>query len=114
MPEPVTWTSSDGATVHGLLSLPADRAADAGPPPVIVRVHGGPTGHVEAGFDARTSYYLDRGWAVLQVNYRGSSGYGRAYRQALHGTWGVLDVEDTVSGAMTWRRAAWWTASGWS
>ena len=69
------------------------------PPPVIVRAHGGPTGFVEAGFDAHTSYYLDRGWAVLQVNYRGSSGYGRAYRQALHGTWGVLDVEDTVSGA---------------
>jgi dipeptidyl aminopeptidase/acylaminoacyl peptidase len=98
-PESVTWTSSDGATVHGLLSLPANHPADAGPPPVIVRVHGGPTGHVEAGFDARTSYYLDRGWAVLQVNYRGSSGYGRAYRQALHDTWGVLDVEDTVSGA---------------
>ena len=98
-PEAVTWKSSDGATVHGLLSLPADRPADAGPPPVIVRVHGGPTGVVEAGFDARTSYYLDRGWAVLQVNYRGSGGYGRAYRQALHDTWGVLDVEDTVSGA---------------
>jgi len=98
-PEAVTWTSSDGATVHGLLYLPSDRPADAGPPPVIVRVHGGPTGFVEAGFDARTSYYLDRGWAVLQVNYRGSAGYGRAYRQALHGTWGVLDVEDTVSGA---------------
>ena len=50
-------------------------------------------------FDARTSYWLDRGWAILQVNYRGSSGYGRAYRQALHDNWGVLDVEDTVSGA---------------
>lgn len=98
-PDAVTWTSSDGAVVHGLFYAPAGRDADAGPPPVIVRVHGGPTGHVEAGFDARTSYYLDRGWAVLQVNYRGSSGYGRAYRQALHDTWGVLDVEDTVSGA---------------
>jgi dipeptidyl aminopeptidase/acylaminoacyl peptidase len=98
-PEAVTWTSSDGATVHGLLSQPTERPADGGPPPVIVRVHGGPTGAVEAGFDARTAYYLDRGWAVLQVNYRGSSGYGRAYRQALHGAWGVLDVEDTVSGA---------------
>lgn len=95
LPEAVSWKSSDGATVHGLLYLPAGVEK----PPLIVRVHGGPTGHVEAGFDARTSYYLDRGWAVLQVNYRGSSGYGRAYRQALHGTWGVLDVEDTVSGA---------------
>jgi dipeptidyl aminopeptidase/acylaminoacyl peptidase len=99
LPEAVTWISSDGATVHGLLSLPTARPDDSGPPPVIVRVHGGPTGSVEAGFDARTSDYLDRGWALLQVNYRGSTGYGRAYRQALHGTWGVLDVEDTVSGA---------------
>ncbi len=98
-PEAVTWTSSDGATVHGLLYLPPGRPSESGPPPAIVRVHGGPTGLVEAGFDARTSYYLDRGWAVLQVNYRGSAGYGRAYRQALHETWGVLDVEDTVSGA---------------
>ena len=95
LPEAITWTSSDGATVHGLLHRPAGVER----PPAIVRVHGGPTGHVEAGFDARTSYYLDRGWAVLQVNYRGSSGYGRAYRQALHDNWGVLDVEDTVSGA---------------
>jgi dipeptidyl aminopeptidase/acylaminoacyl peptidase len=95
LPEAITWASSDGVTVHGLLYRPAGVER----PPAIVRVHGGPTGHVEAGFDARTSYYLDRGWAVLQVNYRGSSGYGRAYRQALHGTWGVLDVEDTVSGA---------------
>jgi dipeptidyl aminopeptidase/acylaminoacyl peptidase len=95
----VTWTASDGETVHGLLYLPAGRAADAGPPPAIVRVHGGPTGLVEAGFDARTSYYLDRGWAVLQVNYRGSAGYGRAYRQALHDSWGLKDVDDTVSGA---------------
>lgn len=98
-PDAVTWTSSDGATVHGLFYSPPGRAADAGPPPVIVRVHGGPTGFVEAGFDARTSYWLDRGWAILQVNYRGSAGYGRAYRQALHDNWGVHDVEDTVSGA---------------
>lgn len=95
LPAAITWTSLDGATVHGLLSRPAGVER----PPVIVRVHGGPTGLVEAGFDARTSYYLDRGWAVLQVNYRGSAGYGRAYRQALHGTWGILDVEDTISGA---------------
>lgn len=97
LPEAVTWESSDGATVHGLLWTPPDVEK----PPLLVRVHGGPTGHVEAGFDARTSYWLERGWAILQVNYRGSSGYGRAYRQALHDNWGVYDVEDTVSGAKT-------------
>ncbi len=95
LPEAISWTSSDGATVHGLLYRPAGVEQ----PPLLVRVHGGPTGTAEAGFDARTSYWLDRGWAILQVNYRGSSGYGRAYRQALHDNWGVHDVEDTVSGA---------------
>ncbi|MCC7371534.1 MAG: S9 family peptidase [Chloroflexi bacterium] len=99
LPEAVTWTSSDGETVHGLFYAPPGHDPAAGPPPVIVRVHGGPTGIVEAGFDARTAYWLDRGWAILQVNYRGSAGYGRAYRQALHENWGVHDVEDTVSGA---------------
>ena len=95
LPEAVSWPTPDGATAHGLFSRPPD----AERPPLIVRVHGGPTGHVEAGFDARTSYYLDRGWAVLQVNYRGSTGYGRAYHQALRESWGVHDVVDTVSGA---------------
>ena len=95
LPEAISWSTPDGATAHGLFSRPSG----AERPPLIVRVHGGPTGHVEAGFDARTSYYLDRGWAVLQVNYRGSTGYGRAYHQALRASWGVHDVLDTVSGA---------------
>jgi len=95
LPEAISWPTPDGATAHGLLSRPAGVER----PPLLVRVHGGPTGHVEAGFDARTSFFLDRGWAVLQVNYRGSTGYGRAYHQALRDNWGVHDVNDTVSGA---------------
>ncbi|MDP8924238.1 MAG: prolyl oligopeptidase family serine peptidase, partial [Chloroflexota bacterium] len=95
LPEAVSWPTPDGATAHGLFARPPS----AERPPLLVRVHGGPTGHVEAGFDARTAYYLDRGWAVLQVNYRGSTGYGRAYHQALRESWGVHDVADTVSGA---------------
>ncbi|MGE3910947.1 MAG: prolyl oligopeptidase family serine peptidase [Chloroflexota bacterium] len=102
LPEAITWQASDGETAHGLFYTPPSvvgQADGALPPPLIVRVHGGPTGFTEAGFDARTSYWLDRGWAILQVNYRGSAGYGRPYRQALHGNWGVVDVDDTVSGA---------------
>jgi dipeptidyl aminopeptidase/acylaminoacyl peptidase len=95
LPDPISWPTPDGATAHGLFYRPA--GADR--PPLIVRVHGGPTSVVEGGFDARTAYYLDRGWAVLQVNYRGSAGYGRAYLQALRESWGVHDVTDTVSGA---------------
>jgi dipeptidyl aminopeptidase/acylaminoacyl peptidase len=94
-PEAISWPTPDGVEAHGLLYRPdgADR------PPLLVMVHGGPNGGVEAGFNARTSYWVDRGWAVLQVNYRGSSGYGRAYLQALREQWGVHDVTDTVSGA---------------
>jgi len=94
-PEAISWPTHDGAVAHGLFYRPAGVPR----PPLLVRVHGGPNGHVEAGFDPRTSYWVDRGWAVLQVNYRGSSGYGRAYLQALREQWGVHDVTDTVSGA---------------
>ena len=94
-PEAISWSTPDGARAHGLLYHPpgVDR------PPLLSLVHGGPTGHAEAGFNPRTSFWVDRGWAVLQVNYRGSTGYGRAYHQALRDQWGVHDVTDTVSGA---------------
>ncbi len=94
-PEAISWPTPDGTRAHGLLYRPVGVER----PPLLVLVHGGPNGHVEAGFNARTSYWVDRGWSVLQVNYRGSSGYGRAYLQALRGQWGVHDVTDTVSGA---------------
>ncbi|MFN8523867.1 MAG: prolyl oligopeptidase family serine peptidase [Chloroflexota bacterium] len=102
-PENVTWPSTDGALVHGLLWRP--RGATR--PPLLVRVHGGPNGHVEAGFDPRTSYWVDRGWAVLQVNYRGSSGYGRAYLQALRNNWCILDANDAASGARHLAQSGW-------
>ena len=94
-PEAISRPTPDGARAHGLFYRPPGGER----PPLLVLVHGGPNGHVEAGFNARTSYWVDRGWAVLQVNYRGSSGYGRAYLQALREQWGVHDVTDTVSGA---------------
>ncbi len=70
-----------------------------GPPPLIVSVHGGPTSQTTANFKPRYAFLTSRGYAVLAVNFRGSTGYGRAYRQALQGNWGVYDVEDAVSGA---------------
>jgi dipeptidyl aminopeptidase/acylaminoacyl peptidase len=65
----------------------------------MVLVHGGPTGQRGAHFDAQPQFFASRGWAVLQVNYRGSTGYGRAYRDKLRGNWGIYDVQDAVSGA---------------
>jgi dipeptidyl aminopeptidase/acylaminoacyl peptidase len=99
-PEPITWAAEDGSLVHGLLYRPQGAPTSATErPPLIVLVHGGPTGQATAGFDDRAQFFCTRGYAVLQVNYRGSAGYGRAYRNALRQQWGVYDVADAVSGA---------------
>ena len=101
-PEPVSWATADGDTAHGLFYPPAS-AACTGPqgaaPPLILKCHGGPTGATSTALDARIQYWTSRGYALLDVNYRGSTGYGRAYRQKLTGAWGVADVADCVHGA---------------
>ena len=100
VPDPVSWTSAGGAQVHGLYYPPAsDRFFDEGPPPLVVFVHGGPTDHVDAGWRPQIQFLASRGYAVLAVNYRGSSGAGRETMLALRGEWGVADVEDCRSGA---------------
>ncbi len=100
-PERVRWRSG-GATVHGLLYRPeASRRAGtrrSAPPPMLVLIHGGPTDQARADWNPRVAYWVSRGWAVLAPNYRGSSGYGRAYREALDGKWGVHDVADVAAG----------------
>ncbi|SFR59444.1 Dipeptidyl aminopeptidase/acylaminoacyl peptidase [Marinobacter daqiaonensis] len=79
-----------------LFHYPPISAADAAPP-VILRVHGGPTSAAYPVFDPQAQFWLQRGFAVVDVNYRGSSGFGRDYRLALAGRWGELDVADIHS-----------------
>ena len=93
-PRPVMW-KANGAAVHGLLWRPAETRA---PLPILVQVHGGPTGQAQADWNPRVQWLVQQGYAVLQPNYRGSSGYGVAYRNALDGRWGELDVADVVAG----------------
>lgn len=105
-PEPVCWAGADGGTVHGLLWRARERAR-TGPPPLLVSLHGGPTGQAVAGWSPRLAFFLDRGWAVLTPNPRGSTGYGRAYTQALAGRWGELDVADVAAGIRRATERAW-------
>ncbi len=101
---PWTWTNSAGLEVHGLLYEPR-LSGTTGPeverPPLLVMVHGGPTSRAEPAFATGTQLWTTRGWAVLDVNHSGSTGFGRAYRDRLRGAWGVLDIDDTVTGALS-------------
>jgi dipeptidyl aminopeptidase/acylaminoacyl peptidase len=101
-PEAVTWTGDDGATVHGLLYRPAEAN-----PPLLVYVHGGPTGTAAATWWPRHQFWVSRGWAVLAPNYRGSTGYGRTYTQALTGRWGEIDVADVAAGIRRAGKEGW-------
>lgn len=98
-PRALAWRSSDGAEIHGLYYPPAgSRFRSPGLPPAIIYIHGGPTSQAVAGWSPRAQFFATRGYAYLEVNYRGSTGYGKAYMDALRGNWGIVDVEDAVSG----------------
>ncbi len=100
-PRPVSWTSFDGETAHGLYYPPtSDRFEGTGAPPLVVLVHGGPTSQVTATWNPQAQFFATRGYAVLLPNYRGSTGYGRAYMLRLRQSWGIYDVEDSRTGAL--------------
>lgn len=98
-PEAISWQSSDGVTVHGLHYPPTNPDFEsAGSPPVVVYIHGGPTSQVYDAFNLEADFFTSRGYGYFAVNYRGSTGYGRAYRDALKGKWGRVDLQDTIEG----------------
>lgn len=99
-PQAVQWAAPDGGAVYGLYFPPAsDRFTSSALPPAIIHIHGGPTGQVSAQYNATAQFFATRGYAFLEVNYRGSTGYGKPYMAALRGQWGVLDVQDALGGA---------------
>ncbi|MFN2114909.1 MAG: S9 family peptidase [Anaerolineae bacterium] len=99
-PEPLSWETTDGEAAHGLHYAPLNpRFESDGEPPLIVLVHGGPTSQSRAGWAPAAQFFATRGYAVLLLNYRGSTGYGRDYMLRLRREWGVCDVDDAVSGS---------------
>ncbi len=101
-PEPLTFQSADGRAAHGFY-YPPTSAGFQGPegqlPPLIVQSHGGPTAHCTAALRISTQFWTSRGFGVVDVNYGGSTGYGRAYRRTLEGAWGIIDLEDCCGAA---------------
>jgi dipeptidyl aminopeptidase/acylaminoacyl peptidase len=101
-PEPITFETSDGEHAHGFYYAPRNKhvsVPDNERPPLIVMCHGGPTGATETSLNIKIQFWTSRGFAVLDVNYRGSTGYGRQYRDRLKNNWGITDVIDVCSGA---------------
>lgn len=103
VPRPIEYGTTNGLTSHAFYYPPQNRdfTAPLGEkPPLLVKSHGGPTAATSTLLDLEIQFWTSRGVAVLDVNYGGSTGYGRAYRQRLNGQWGIVDVDDCINGAL--------------
>ncbi len=103
IPQSITFPTTDGNSAYGFYYPPQNRdfaAPEGEKPPLMVLSHGGPTGATVSTLRYSIQYWTSRGFAVLDVNYGGSTGYGRAYRQRLNGKWGIVDVDDCCNGAL--------------
>jgi len=101
-PESITFPTTGGATAHALFYAPKHAEVE-GPederPPLVVVSHGGPTGATSGAYNPEIQFWTTRGIAVVDVDYRGSTGYGRDYRRALNGQWGIVDTDDCIAAA---------------
>ena len=102
-PEAIEYPTEQNLTAHAFYYPPSNRDYEPIPeekPPLLVKSHGGPTNATSVSLDLSIQYWTSRGFAVLDVNYGGSTAYGRAYRERLRGQWGIVDVDDCVNGAL--------------
>lgn len=102
IPQAIEFPTTQGRTAHAFYYPPANPFFTTLPgekPPLLVQSHGGPTANFAPGFNSRILFWTSRGFAVVAVNYGGSTGYGRAYRDRLKGNWGIVDVDDCVNAA---------------
>ena len=101
-PYAITFPTTDNAEAHAFYYPPCNsqvKASDNEKPPLLVLTHGGPTGAASSELSLRVQFWTSRGFAVVDVNYRGSTGHGRAYRDALKGMWGIYDTADCIAAA---------------
>ncbi len=101
-PEHIVFPTTDNGSAHAYYYSPSNEdynAPEGELPPLVVICHGGPTSASGTGLDLSTHYWTSRGFAVVDVNYRGSSGYGKVYRDALKGKWGIYDTDDCIAAA---------------
>ncbi|EFH87628.1 S9 family peptidase [Ktedonobacter racemifer] len=102
LPQPIEFPTTNGQTAYAYYYPPTNpefQAPEGELPPLIVEIHGGPTSSTSSVLGLGRLFWTSRGFALLDVNYGGSTGYGRAYRERLKGQWGVVDVDDCVNGA---------------
>jgi dipeptidyl aminopeptidase/acylaminoacyl peptidase len=101
-PRTISFPTTGGEVAHGFYYPPVNKdfvPPEGELPPLVVWSHGGPTGSTSPGFTLGRQFWTSRGFALVDVNYRGSAGYGRAYRNALRGRWGVIDTDDCIAAA---------------
>ncbi|MGI8935748.1 MAG: alpha/beta hydrolase family protein, partial [Phormidesmis sp.] len=101
-PDVISFPTTGGFDAYGIYYRPQNKDYEAPVterPPLLVKTHGGPTAAASSAFNLAIQYWTSRGFAVLDVNYGGSTGYGRAYRNRLQGQWGIVDVDDCANGA---------------
>lgn len=103
LPERITFPTTNGEEAYGFYYPPKNpncKGPEGEKPPLILKCHGGPTGHVNPVFSMEIQYWTSRGFGWCDVNYGGSTGYGRAYRDRLKGNWGIVDVADMINAAL--------------
>ena len=102
VPEAIEFATENGGTAHAYYYPPKNddfQAPDTELPPLLVKSHGGPTSAAGTSLELSIQYWTSRGFGLVDVNYGGSAGYGRRYRQRLNGQWGIVDVDDCVNAA---------------
>ncbi len=103
IPQSIEFPTTDGSTAHAFYYPPTNKDYSANPtekPPLLVKSHGGPTAATSTQLSLKTQYWTSRGFGVVDVNYGGSTGYGKAYQQRLDGKWGIVDVDDCTNAAL--------------